>query len=189
MAHFEEALVTTLKHEGGYVNDPDDRGKETYKGISRRHHPRWKGWRTVDDLKRSAGFPKNLDGNAKLQALVRSLYKTNYWDRVQGDAIRDDALAAELFDSAVNMGVARVVRFLQESLNILNRNESSYADIGVDGQFGPTTLKTLNKLLSKDRSAKNILQMIKVLQGMGYVEIVRREPIQEKYIRGWLKRI
>lgn len=188
MADFKNAFEKTSSHEGGYVNDPEDRGGETYRGIARRYHPRWSGWTFIDGLKNQAGFPDNLDTSSTLQTAVRSLYKKNYWDRIQGDAISDEALAHELYDSAVNMGVARVVKFLQESLNILNRNQRDYPDISVDGNFGPTTLKTLKKLLRKDGSSRNLLRLMNLLQGMGYIEIVRRDPTQEKYIRGWLNR-
>ncbi|KKK46716.1 hypothetical protein LCGC14_3162480, partial [marine sediment metagenome] len=38
MALFTEAYEITLQHEGGYSNDSDDVGGETYKGVSRRYH-------------------------------------------------------------------------------------------------------------------------------------------------------
>ena len=36
---FEQAITTTLQHEGGYVNDPADPGGETRYGISKRAFP------------------------------------------------------------------------------------------------------------------------------------------------------
>lgn len=41
MAEFNIAFQKTLTHEGGYVNDPEDSGGETYKGISRNNHKNW----------------------------------------------------------------------------------------------------------------------------------------------------
>ena len=41
MAEFSEAFTQTAAHEGGYSNDPLDRGGETYRGIARVHHPDW----------------------------------------------------------------------------------------------------------------------------------------------------
>jgi lysozyme family protein len=35
MAEFKTAFEVTMKAEGGYVNDPDDPGGETYKGSAR----------------------------------------------------------------------------------------------------------------------------------------------------------
>ena len=35
---FDEIIEIVLEHEGGYVNDPHDRGGETKYGISKRAH-------------------------------------------------------------------------------------------------------------------------------------------------------
>ena len=107
---------------------------------------------------------------------------------IEGDAIANHAVANEVFNTAVNMGVAKAARFLQESLNLLNRNQRTYPDIVVDGWIGPTTIKTLKRLLLSDRTPKRLLRLLNVLQGMTYIEIVRRDPTQEKFIRGWLSR-
>ena len=40
-----------MEHEGGYVDDRDDRGGETYRGISRNNFPDWKGWKKIDGFK------------------------------------------------------------------------------------------------------------------------------------------
>ena len=50
MAKFSISLQKTLAHEGFYSNDPDDLGKETYKGISRIFHPKWNGWTIIDSF-------------------------------------------------------------------------------------------------------------------------------------------
>ncbi|MFM7564688.1 MAG: glycosyl hydrolase 108 family protein, partial [Planctomycetota bacterium] len=39
MADFAIAFDETMINEGGYVDDPDDRGGETYRGVARRFHP------------------------------------------------------------------------------------------------------------------------------------------------------
>ncbi|HBF18469.1 MAG TPA: hypothetical protein DDW81_00145 [Cryomorphaceae bacterium] len=51
MADFEWAYRHTSNKEGGYVNDPSDYGRETYRGISRRWHPYWEGWKIVDEVR------------------------------------------------------------------------------------------------------------------------------------------
>ena len=38
---FSEAIEIVLKHEGGYVNDPDEPGGETKYGISKRSFPKY----------------------------------------------------------------------------------------------------------------------------------------------------
>ena len=61
MADFTQAFQLMIVHEGGYVNDPDDPGGETYKGVARKIFSKWDGWTKVDTLKRQANFPANLE--------------------------------------------------------------------------------------------------------------------------------
>lgn len=188
MAKFKDAFTRTMGHEGGYVKDADDLGGETYRGISRKFNPGWVGWTRVDRAKRRRGFPGNLAPDAALQAGVEAFYKQHYWDKFQGDAIANQAIANEMFDTGVNMGVVRAVEFLQRGLNVLNRNEKLYRDLVPDGAFGPKTLAALRAYLKKDK-ADLLLKIMNVLQGMHYIEFMNKSPVQEKFARGWFKRV
>ena len=188
MANFTEAYDLTSAHEGGYVDDPTDRGGETYRGISRVHHPGWIGWQKIDTLKRRRGFPATLDVDRSLQNSVKSFYKRKYWDRFLGDQVPDQRLANELYDTGVNMGVRRAVRFLQNALNQLNRNQRNYQDLVVDGWLGQGTLKVLKQYLRLERKSDLLLKVMNIQQGARYLEIMENDPAQEKYARGWLKR-
>lgn len=188
MADFFKAYDITLGHEGGYVDDPDDVGGETYKGVARRFHPEWDGWQIIDALKRSPNFPKILDREVSLQAKIKSFYKLMYWDRFQGDSIPVQELAEEMFDTGVNMGVHRAVKFLQRSLNYLNRNGKLFDDMADDGVLGPTTLRCLQTFLQKD-SPNILLKIMNVLQAQHYLKYMSKSPKQEKFCRGWFNRV
>lgn len=188
MAQFQQAFEITSAHEGGYVKDPVDRGGETYRGIARVHHPDWEGWKRIDGQRRRKGFPGRLDRDPVLQESVGIFYKHHYWDRFLGDRIADQDVANELYDTAVNMGVRRAVRFLQSSLNLLNRDQRDYRDLVVDGWFGSRTLATLETLLKKDRGSGALLKLMNIQQGARYVEIMRHDTRQERFARGWIKR-
>jgi lysozyme family protein len=188
MADFEKAYRETMGHEGGYAKDADDLGGETYRGIARKFNPGWSGWPKIDKAKRGRGFPTSLDRDAALQADVAAFYKRHYWDKFQGDAIPNQAIAAELFDTGVNMGIARAVEFLQRALNVLNRNEKLYADLVPDGLFGPKSLAAIRAYLKNDKPDL-LLKILNVLQGMHYIDVMTKSPIQEKYARGWFKRV
>ncbi len=188
MANFNGAYKLTLEHEGGYNKDPDDVGGETYKGISRRYHPRWKGWQLIDGLKLQYSFPDNLDRNADLDDMIKEFYKDNYWNLFCGDKIPNQLVANELFDTGVNMGIGRAVKYLQMSLNLLNRNEKNYPDIVEDGKFGSNTLRTLRIYLRSDK-VHYLLKIMNILQGMHYIEYAKKSAIQERYMRGWLSRV
>lgn len=189
MANFEKAYEVVMAHEGGYVNDPKDRGGETYKGISRRFHTGWSGWKRVDAAKKRKNFPRNLGGDPYLSRMVERFFKTQYWDRFVGDKIPDDGVATELFDTSVNMGVRRAVRFLQEGLNLLNRNQKDYNDITADGLFGKVTLGVLKHYLTRDKKSVHLLKLMNVQQGSHYVEFMQQAPSQERFARGWLARV
>lgn len=190
MRGFDRAFIVTMGHEGGYVNDPTDAGGETYRGVSRRFHPSWPGWRVVDQAKDLLGFPGNLANSKDLAVAVMDFYRAMFWDRFNGDAVAEIAptLANELFDTAVNMGVHRAVVFLQRALNALNRNQLLYADVLPDGEFGPRTMQALQAYIVTDEPAL-LLKVINILQGNHYLEFMGKDPAQEKYARGWFARV
>lgn len=134
MADFKTAFQRTSAFEGGYVNDSNDNGGETYRGISRKFNPNWKGWKIVDSLKKKTNFPKSLDSNNELQNLVLDCYKTNYWDKVWGDKINHQKVANDMYDVAVNCGVSMSIK--------LSERQFGFKETGVMSE------KLLNKLNS-----------------------------------------
>lgn len=104
MADFALAFSATIKAEGGYVNDPQDPGGETYKGIARKMNSKWDGWIIIDMMKKERNFPANLDGNSQLQEKIKTFYEINYWDKIRGDDISNQHIAESIFDFAVNAG-------------------------------------------------------------------------------------
>lgn len=187
MAEYSKAFEKTMGHEGGYSYDPDDTGGETYRGISRRWFPDWEGWVLIDKYRTQSHFPDSLRLDQKLNILVQKFYKVQFWNRFQGDSIDNQFVAEEIFDTAVNMSVSDAVRFLQISLNKLNRNQALFPDMVEDGVLGPTTLNNLDIYLKEDVSI--LLGMMNVLQGMHYIDYMTDSPTQEKYCRGWFKRV
>jgi len=185
MADFKIAFQKTMGHEGGYSNDPLDYGGETYKGISRVYHPSWSGWKVIDDAKQDSNFPANLDSNEDLQKAVESFYKERYWDVNRLDEM-PQAVAEELFDTGVNMGISRAAKFLQSALNYMNRNGSLFADLFVDGKIGPATLSALSKCTSDEDV---LLAILNALQGRHYLKIMDKDPVQKRYARGWFRRV
>lgn len=120
MAEFAKAYKKLEVAEGGYVNDPDDAGGETYKGVSRKANPYWVGWVILDDLKKH--HPKTFDSIAKktpqLEKAVQDLYKKNYWDCFNLDDFKSQAIAEQLFDSCVNTGKSAAIKMAQRVVNV-----------------------------------------------------------------------
>lgn len=166
MSTFDKAFEHVIGHEGGYVNDPNDAGGETMYGISKRAYPN-------EDIK-----------NLTLDR-AKQLYKRDYWDKLKLDELATAEVQIELFDTAVNMGVGTAAKFLQEALNLLNRSQKDYADIVVDGGIGPNTIKAYNACKRRD----NLYKILNCLQAERYMDIVRKNPVQEKFLNGWLNRV
>ena len=69
MANFDKSFNKLILTEGGYVNDPADRGGETYLGISRVHHPDSLMWPIIDDVKKVYGT-KNINTRLKSNSSI-----------------------------------------------------------------------------------------------------------------------
>lgn len=185
MADFKTAHKVVMANEGGYANSPHDTGGETYKGIARKKHPNWPGWKIVDSARFDKSFPDNLDRNEILQMLVLDFFKEEFWDVLSLDQISDQSVATELYDTGVNMGVGIAALFLQTALNVSNRNGADYPDLKEDAVIG---LKTVSAMNHHKRPA-DVLKVLNVLQGARYIDIMKHNPSQEIFFRSWFSRV
>lgn len=121
MAKFEDAIEKTILKEGGYVNNKNDKGGETYMGISRKAHPDSKIWTIVDVItkkyKTVKTINKYLRANIELTNLIKDIYKKEYWDKLSLDKEKSQRLANQIFDNAVNMGVSKTKKMLERVRN------------------------------------------------------------------------
>lgn len=124
MANYNIAYNKVIKVEGGYVNDSDDAGGETYMGISRKFNPNAKFWKVIDEIKSINKNITNKEMNAILKknnsiiGEIKNIYKNKYWDKLYLDNLNSQKIAEELFDTAVNMGVSVAIKILQNSLRV-----------------------------------------------------------------------
>jgi lysozyme family protein len=172
MAEFDSAFAKTMKAEGGYVNDPQDPGGETYKGIARKMNSKWDGWILVDLAKKEANFPANLDGNIQLQEKIRNFYEVNYWDKIRGDDISNQHIAECIFDFAVNAGPITSAKLAQTTVGT-----------EPDGTIGPVTLEKINA--DDPRGFISVFSLHKIAR---YVNICDKRPESRKFFYGWVKR-
>lgn len=175
ISNADTLIDAVIDREGRYVNHPADRGGPTCWGIT-------------EAVARAQGYAGNMRDLPREQAAI--IYRRIYWllpgfDKV---ALRAPNIAAELFDTGVNMGTGTAAGFLQRALNALNRAARDYPDIAVDRAIGPRTLSALDGFL-RARSAGGetiLLRAIEALQGERYIALAERRPSQEAFLYGWL---
>jgi lysozyme family protein len=119
--NFANCLPHILRHEGGWADNPKDPGGATMKGITIGTFADWRGRKVT---------------KAELRAIsdseVAAIYKQNYWDKVRGDDL-PAGLDLVAFDAAVNSGVSRGARWLQQAVGA-----------AADGKVGPETVRLAN---------------------------------------------
>ena len=156
-------IEEVVKREGGYSNHPDDRGGET-------------NWGITIAVARKHGYDGAMRSMPKSEA--HAIYKRIYWLKPKLDQIYEIAprIAAEMFDTGVNMGTATAISFLQRALNALNRQERDYQDLSVDRNIGPLTLRALRQYMHKRANKGEIvlLRAIEALQGARYISLAEK---------------
>lgn len=176
MKSIADILNHILDVEGEeYTNDPADSGGPTKWGWTQKSL-REMGWLgNVRDLRREDAFDMYYR-----RFVVKSGYQAVM-------AVSDD-IAAELVDTAVNMGEVWAGKFLQMSLNAFNDRQRIYPDIEEDGVVGRNTLKALVKFLShRGREGETVmLAALNCLQGARYIELCRNYPKNERFVYGWI---
>jgi lysozyme family protein len=175
--NIDKMLTDLLRVEGGYVNDPRDAGGET-------------NWGITIGTARSNGYTGPMKDMTKAQAL--DIYRQQYFFKPGFGLVFNEApsVAAELFDTGVNMGPTVAAKFLQRSLNALNNEGKHYADLKVDGQIGPATIKALSALVARrglDDTEDMLLKMLNCLQGARYIELAEARSANEAFIWGWFQ--
>ena len=126
MSAFDQAFEIVVGHEGGYTDNPQDRGnwdsgvigqgnlKGTKYGIS------------------AAAYP-SLDIVGLTLDAAKAIYLADYWQKAACDLL-DPGLALIVFDAAVNNGVGRAVRWLQAAVGVTD-----------DGVIGDRTKEAIAK--------------------------------------------
>lgn len=171
----DQIIDELIGREGGYSDHPSDRGGPTRWGITQQ-------------VARAFGYMGNM--NVLPRSTAVEIYRKRYWDQPGFGAVSAvlPAVAIELFDIGVNMGQAVACKFLQRSLNLLNRGGAGWPDIAVDGQIGAMTIDALRRY-SSQRGALASPVLIKCLNGLKfarYVDITEARAANEDFFFGWV---
>lgn len=174
--NIDQYLTELINREGGYVNNPADRGGATKYGIT-------------EAVARANGFKGNMK-DLPLDT-AKSIYKKQYWVQPRFDQVNalSSLVAEELLDTGVNCGTGFAKPILQRALNLLNnQGKGGWPDLAVDGVYGPATLNALKVYISKrgKEGERVLVRVLNILQGQRYIDICERNPSQEQFFYGWI---
>ena len=155
--NWDKSFDLVIVNEGGFVNNPKDPGGPTNWGCTQAVWEKYIGHPvTVDDMK------------ALTKEDVKPLYKRNYWDAVHGDAL-PSGLDYCIFDCAINSGVGRAAKFIQEIVGVF-----------ADGAIGNNTVAAINQM--------NAVTMINEFSDkrQQFLELLKTFPV---FGKGWTRRV
>jgi len=164
-ADIKNLAPVIVKWEGKYVNDPLDKGGATNMGIT------LNTWKQV-------GYDKNNDGeitDADIRLLNENDFKAvlrKYWDKWHADKIQNQSIANILVDWYWGSGKWGIV-IPQRLLGVV-----------ADGVVGEKTICALNAQNQKEFFDKIFAARVKFLN-----DIVKNNPSQKRFIKGWLNRL
>jgi len=158
--HFPIAVEAVLRHEGGFSDDPADRGGATNYGLSSVHHP-------------------DLDVRALTRERAIEEYRRRYWERYRLGEIEDVEVATKTLDLCVWMGPGDAARYLQAAICAV----AGGPVLVVDGVIGSRTLAALREAVPRE-----VVVAMRALAHEHVRRICERDPTQERFRRGWERR-
>lgn len=165
MADIKKLSPLVLKYEGGFVNDPTDKGGPTNMGIT------LNTWRQI-------GYDKNNDGVIDLfdiKMLDKSDFEAvlkRFWNKWIASSIKNQSVANILVDWYYNSG-SWGIKIPQRILGVEE-----------DGIVGIKTITALNK-----RCPKELFKEIFEARKKYLNDIIKNNPSQKKFINGWINRL
>jgi len=170
---FRDQIEHILNIEGGFTNDPVDRGGATKYGITLNF------------------YKNNVDSNATVDDIrnltkseAKEIYYEHFWknaSKTTSDVTYDDLpepVASVTFNFGINMGSDRGHTLLQKAIN------ASGGNVSVDGWLGPETVRASTHL-----DTSEIVKRYGVEVSMFYYQIVKNDSSQEKFLEGWFYRV
>ena len=157
----DKMLDDVLRREGGYTNNPNDRGGPTNMGITQAALASWRQRPVTED-----------DVRNLTEAEARAIYRSRYLTEPRLDRIQDPYVLALAFDCAVNHGPHRAIRWLQKIVGVVD-----------DGILGPISEVAINT-----HEPVRLYQRLLARRIVFYGEIISRDHSQAVFALGWLRR-
>ncbi len=165
MAKVEILAPYIKKWEGGFANDPADRGGATNKGVT---------IATFEAYCKAKSLPRpNVERLKRMtDGEWLDILKTMFWDRWQADKIKSQKLANILVDWVWGSGIYGI-KIPQRILGVKQ-----------DGIVGNKTLEALNA-----QDPDKLFQVIYEARKKYLNDITISRPANKRFLRGWLNRL
>ena len=165
MASIDILFPFILSWEGGFVNDPDDLGGATNKGVTMAAFRQYRKQcllpePTIEDLKSISVSD------------VKAIMKRNYWDKWKADQIKSQGVANALVDWLWHSG-SSTIKTVQRLLGV-----------AADGIVGSMTIAAVN-----GKDAQSLFDAIQKERRLYLVSICEKRPANKKFLKGWLRRV
>jgi lysozyme family protein len=168
MADINKLVPIILKWEGGFVNDPVDRGGATNMGV------------TIGTWKQ-VGYDVDGDGDVDVDDLtmlnkkqvVTDVLKPHYWDKWHANDIKNQSIANLVVDWTWGFGVWGI-KYPQRILGVKD-----------DGVVGQKTLAAVNNYPNQ----KELFDLLWNRRKKHFEDIAKSDSTQNRFLRGWLNRL
>lgn len=162
MADIQQYVPILKQEEGGFSNNPNDKGGPTNMGITLAEFQHYYGAdKTVDDLK------------AMTDDEWLPIVKEEYWNAMKADNINDQQVAVAIVDFGFNSGQGTAVMKVQEILNVHP----------VSGYLGSLTLAAIN-----NADPATLCNAVADSRDAYDKAIVANNPSQSVFLGDWLRR-
>lgn len=165
----DKMVKKILNHEGGFVDDIDDRGGATNFGITQITYSQW------------LGRPASVnDVRAMDIETAKEIYLTNYYFTPRINSLQKP-VQPQVFDCSINHGPFRAIKFLQNVCNL-----AGFDPLIVDGVCGPKTRRTIETVFKE--MGHFFINAVVDERIHFYHQIVENDASQNKFLNGWLIR-
>jgi lysozyme family protein len=163
-ARFDACVTFVLEREGGYSENPRDKGGPTNFGITQTTLQAWRQEAvSIEALK------------SMTQDEAKAIYHANYWNGARCDAL-PPGVDLTVFDAGVMSGPGQGVKFLQHAAGLQGAE--------VDGAVGQQTLASVTAAVPS-----RLIDEMASLRNDFYDDITAKSPDQQEFLEGWKSRV
>lgn len=166
MADYKKLIPSILKWEGGWSDDPADKGGATMRGITLATY-------TAYRFQKGLPTPTKTDLKNITQAEWEEVFKTMYWDRWKASEIKNQSIANLVVDWLWTSGVYGI-KYPQQVLGTT-----------ADGVVGKKTLALINE----HPNPKTLWKALWERRKKHFEAIANATPSNKKFLKGWLNRL